>query len=95
LVGLHDDAPAGLVAATAVAGLAALGDGGGLDDGGDGGGDAGRHSEGVGSEVRLAGMSEQVSAVEYQEALTRRSLWGKVRLRVEEGRWFDGYAGGV
>ena len=42
---LHDGAPAGFVAAAAIAGLAALG-GGGLDDGGDGGGDAGRHFEG-------------------------------------------------
>lgn len=41
---LHDSAPAGFVAAAAVARLAALG-GSGLDDGRDGGGDAGRHFE--------------------------------------------------
>lgn len=41
---LHDRAPAGLVAAAAVAGLAAGGlDGLGLDDGGDGGGGAALH----------------------------------------------------
>jgi hypothetical protein len=45
--GLHDDAPAGLVAAAAIAGLTALGGGCGLDDGGDGGSDAGRHCDGV------------------------------------------------
>jgi hypothetical protein len=45
--GLHDDAPAGLVAAAAVAGLSALGGGRRLDDSGDGGGDAGRHVCGV------------------------------------------------
>jgi hypothetical protein len=40
---LHDDAPAGLVTAAAVARLTALGGWRRLDDGGDGGGDAGRH----------------------------------------------------
>ena len=56
MIVLHDGAPARLVAAAAVARLAALGGGSRLDDGGDGGGDAGRHSEGVGSGVRLAGV---------------------------------------
>jgi hypothetical protein len=44
---LHDDAPAGLVAAAAIARLSASEDGGRLDDGRDSGGDAGRHVEDV------------------------------------------------
>ena len=44
---LHDDAPAGLVAAAAVAGLAASGVHGlGLDDGRDGGGGGALHGDG-------------------------------------------------
>jgi hypothetical protein len=45
--GLHDDAPAGLGAAAAVARLSALWGGRRLDDGGDAGGDTGRHGGGV------------------------------------------------
>jgi hypothetical protein len=44
---LHDSAPAGLIAATAIARLSARENGSGLDDGRDGGGDAGRHVEDV------------------------------------------------
>ncbi|OIB93218.1 hypothetical protein A7L05_18890 [Acinetobacter baumannii] len=61
MIGLHDRAPAGLVAAAAFARLAALGDGSGLDDGGDGGGDAGRHDEGFGLEVRPKGCVDLVN----------------------------------
>jgi hypothetical protein len=44
---LHNNAPAGLIAATAIARFSAGENGCGLDNGRDGGGDAGRHIEGV------------------------------------------------
>jgi hypothetical protein len=44
---LHDDAPAGLVTATAVARLSARENRLGLDNGGDGGSDTARHFEGL------------------------------------------------
>jgi hypothetical protein len=52
---LHDDAPARLVAAAAVARLAAL-DGLGLDDGNDGGGGAAGHLEDCGGVGLLQGQ---------------------------------------
>jgi hypothetical protein len=51
---LHDDTPAGLVAAEAVARLSTGEHGLRLDDGGDGGSDAARHIEGLTRLVRIA-----------------------------------------
>jgi hypothetical protein len=60
--GLHDDTPAGLVAAAAVARLSALWGGRGLDDGGDGGGNAGRHDcDVVGCEACSGEVNELMS----------------------------------
>jgi hypothetical protein len=79
--GLHDDAPARLVAATAIARLSAGEDGDGLDDGGDGRGNAGRHFEDMLKAGGIIYPDDQLAAWTWQRQIILDVELGCRRIR--------------